>query len=349
MRITYGPWGETLGELADAARAAEDAGAEVVWVPELHRGATTSAAAIAATTRTTEVGTAIALAFTRSPMVTALEALDLDELSNGRFVLGLGTGVRRLNEDWHNAQWGKPVTHLRETVRDIRAFWAGCTTGESIDLDGEFEPMHIRGYRRPYPVLRSDIPIYLAAMGPALTRLTGEIADGWISHELSSPEHLRAQILPEIEAGIAKVEGRTRGDIDLVTSVCCSVDADPAVARRRAAGMVGFYASVRTYADFFAFHDLAAEQEAVVEAFRGGRGAGTLADAVADRMVDALTLSGTRDQAIERVAAYGEVADTIKLTPPTHGLSPTEIRAAQKEVIALISELNGQRSTGLAR
>ncbi len=349
MRISYGPWGETLGELADAARAAEAAGADVVWVPELHRSATVSAAAVAGGTSTAKVGTAIALAFTRSPMVTALEALDLDELSDGRFVLGLGTGVQRLNEDWHHARWGKPVQHLRETVRNVRAFWAGCTSGEPIDLDGEHEPMRIRGYRRPYPVLRTEIPIYLAAMGPAMTRLAGEIADGWISHELSSPAYLRDRIRPEIEAGAARVPDRTSRDVDIVTSACCSVDADPATARRRSAGMVGFYASVRTYADFFAFHDLADEQAAVIETFRGGRGAGTLADAVPDRMVDALTLSGTRDQVVEKVAAYAGIADTIKLTPPTHGLSAAEIRVAQKEVLAVIAQLNEQSLTGAAR
>lgn len=341
MRITYGPWGETLAEVAEAARAAEEAGAEVVWLPELHRSATVAAAGVAAATRTVGVGTGIALAFTRSPMVTALEALDLDELSGGRFVLGLGSGVQRLNEDWHHARWGKPVAHLRETIRNVRAFWAGCTTGEPIDLDGEHEPMRIRGYRRPFPVRRTDIPIYLAAMGPAMTRLAGEVADGWISHELTSPDHLRATILPELAAGRERAGAAATADLDVVASTCCSVDADPAVARRRSAGMVGFYASVRTYADLFAFHDLAAEQAAVIESFRGGRGAGQLADAVPDRMVDALTLSGTRDQVAERVAAYASVASSIKLTPPTHGLEPAEVRAAQKEVIAMIADITG--------
>ena len=100
LKITYAPWGETLAELVDAAQRAEKAGAEVVWVPELHRSATIAAAAMAAGTSTIGVGTAIALAFTRSPLITALEALDLDEMSNGRFILGLGSGVERLNQDW---------------------------------------------------------------------------------------------------------------------------------------------------------------------------------------------------------------------------------------------------------
>ena len=217
MRITYGPWGETLAELADAARAAEDAGAEVVWLPELHRSATVAAAAAVAATRTVGVGTAVALAFTRSPMVTALEALDLDDLSGGRFVLGLGTGVQRLNEDWHHVDWGRPALHLRETVRNIRAFWAGCTTGAPIELDGERAPMRIRGYQRPYPVLRTDIPVYLAAMGPVLTRLAGEIGDGWISHELTSPAFLADRVLPELAAGLER-GGRPRDEVDVVTS-----------------------------------------------------------------------------------------------------------------------------------
>src|SRR6478735_780499 len=337
LQISYGPWGESLAELAAAARAAEEAGADVVWVPELHRSAPVSAAAVAQATSTARVGTAIALAFPRSPMITALEALDLDEISSGRFVLGLGSGVQKLNVDWHHVDWDKPVAHLRETVRNIRAFWAGCTTGEPIDLPGEREPMRIRGYKRPYPVLRTDIPIHLAAMGPALTRLAGEIADGWISHELTSPAFLRERILPEIEAGAAK-GGRIRDAVEVVTSSCCSVDADPAVARRRSAGLVGFYATVRTYADFFDFHGLAEDQQKVIDAF-GGSTAGELAGHVSDAMVDALTLSGTRDQVAERIAAYDGIADTVKLTPPTHGLSPDEIRAAQREVIAVIEEL----------
>ncbi|PVG80804.1 LLM class flavin-dependent oxidoreductase [Nocardioides gansuensis] len=343
MRITYAPWGESLEELADAARRAEQAGAEALWVPELHRSATLSAAAIAQATTTAQVGTAIALAFTRSPMITALEALDLDELSGGRFVLGLGTGVQRLNEDWHNARWGKPVGHLREVVRDVRHFWACCTSGDPIELDGEFEPMRIRGYERPFPVLRTDIPVYLAAMGPAMTRLAGRIADGWISHELCSPSYLRERVLPEIQAGLEAVEGRQRSDIELVVSACCSVDPEPAVATQRVAGLVGFYASVRTYADFFDFHGLAEEQQQVIAAFRAGRGADHLADSVSDRMVDALTLTGDFDRVAARIAEYDGLADAVKLSPPTHGIAADETRAAQDRIIELISHVTGGR------
>jgi alkanesulfonate monooxygenase SsuD/methylene tetrahydromethanopterin reductase-like flavin-dependent oxidoreductase (luciferase family) len=340
LRITYGPWGETLDEMVAAARAAESAGAEVLWVPELHRSATISAAAIAANTEYAAVGTAIALAFTRSPMVTALEAIDLDEMAKGRFILGLGTGVQRLNELWHNAQWGKPVGHMRETVRNIRTFIEKSSTGEVIDLPGEYEPMQIRGYQRPFIQTRTNIPIYLGAMGSTMTKLVGEIGDGWISHELCSPKYLSEQLIPWLKEGMER-EKRPSESVDVVVSALCAVDSNGARARRWAAGTVGFYASVKTYEGFFGFHDLAAEQATVIEAFRSGVAADHLGDHVPDHMVDALTIAGTPGQVIERISDYDGIANTIKITPPTHGLSATDTRASQEKILKMIPELTG--------
>ncbi len=337
-RLTYGPWGETLAELVAAGQSAETAGAHVVWAPEMHRSATVTAAALAAGTATIGVGTAIALAFTRSPMVTALEAMDLDEMSDGRFVLGLGTGVQRLNEDWHNARWGKPLAHLRETVGIVRHVISHARDGEPMAIEGEFEHLRVRGYQRPYQQQRTAIPIYLAAMGPAMTRLAIEIGDGWISHELCSPEFVRGQVLEGVSEGLQR-GGKERKEVDLVVSACCSVDEDGAAARRAAAGIVGFYASVRTYAAFFDFHGFGAEAAACNAALKGGRGATDLGDLVPDAMVDAVTLSGTPDEVRRRLRAYEGLADSIKLTPPTHGLSPEQTRAAQARVIDLIGSL----------
>lgn len=343
MRIDYQPWGETLAELADVSRRAEVAGARTLWASEMHRSATGTAAAVIAGTESARVGTAILLAFTRSPMVTALEALDLDEISDGRFVLGLGSGVQRLNEDWHNASFGKPVPHLRETVESIRLFWEKCRTGEPIVAEGEWAPMRIRGYERPFPVRRTEIPVYLAAMGPLMTRMTGTLADGWISHELCSPTYLSERILPELMTGIGRAEGKQRADLDVVVSACCSVSDDLALARRRASGLVGFYGSVRTYADFFAFHDLAEDQQRVIDEFRAGAGADHLADSVSDAMIDALTMVGSRDDVAARIAEYEGIADAVKLSPPTHGLAAEETRVAQEEILALMPDLTGAR------
>lgn len=331
MRLSYGPWGESMDELVAAAVAAESAGFSHAWVPELHRSPFVPAAAIAAATQSIGVGTAIVLAFVRSPLATALSALDLDELSGGRFTLGLGSGVRRLNENWHHARFGKGAAHLRETVAIVRRLVAEAHLGKPIEIEGEWERIRLRGYERPFPPVRDRIPIYLAAVGDVMTRVAGEIGDGWLGHELGSPRYLAERLLPNLEAGLQR-GGRGRDELEVVVSACCAIDADARQAKRWAAGLVAFYASVRTYQPFFAFHGFEAEAVQVQERFRAGDEAGMI-DAVPDEMVDALTLAGAPDEVQARLAAYEGLADGVKLTPPTHLVTPEVTRAAQAAIL----------------
>jgi probable F420-dependent oxidoreductase len=335
LRLGFGPWGETLAEMVAATTHAEDAGFESVWTTELHRSPFVPAAAMASATSTVTVGTAIALAFVRSEMATALTALDLDDLSDGRFVLGLGSGVQRLNTDWHNATFGKPAAHLRETVALVRQFIARAHLGEPIDSAGEYHDVHVRNYERPFPPRREAIPIYLAAMGPAMTRLAGEVADGWIAHELGSPEFLQQRVLPGLEKGIARA-GRRREDVTRVVSACCVPHADSAQAKRWAAGLVAFYASVRTYLDFFAFHGFEREALAIQAAFRAGD-ADAMVAACPDEMVDTFTFAGTPDEIRGMVRRYEGVADVVKLSPPTHFVPAEVTRLAQDATLELFA------------
>lgn len=173
-----GYWGETAAEYLQAARDAEAAGFDAVWSNELHRTAFVPLAAVAAQTSRVQLGTGVVLAFTRSPLITALSALDLDEISNGRLILGLGTGVQRLNEDWHGVHYGKPVPHLRETVAVLRLLLDGAAKGEPMEYRGEYHKLNIRGYKRHFPPVRERIPIYLGGVGPLMIRLAGEVGDG---------------------------------------------------------------------------------------------------------------------------------------------------------------------------
>ncbi len=334
MRLTLAPWGSSLAELTEVSVRAEAAGAQAVWVPELHRSAPVTLAAIAAETSTVTLGTAISLAFVRSPMTTALEALDVDELSGGRLVLGLGSGVQRLNESWHNARWGKPVGHLEEVVRDIRHFVAHADSGEDIDLPGEYEPMSIRHYRRPFAPRRRRIPVYLASTGPAMTRLAGRIGDGWIAHELGSPSYLEQVILPNLRFG-ADQAARPATDVDVVASACCVPWHDGRQARRWAAGLVAFYATVRTYEPFFEFHGFLDEARRCQAAFRTGDEDAMIA-AVPDEMVDALTIAGTPDEVRERLHGYDGLADAVKLSPPTHYVSDEVTRSVQDQLVTMV-------------
>ena len=119
-RISIAAIGDTAEELTEQAGVAEAAGIECVWTPELFRSSLTQATWLAAHTERIGVGTGIAWAFTRSAFILAVTALDIDEMSGGRFRLGLGAGVKRLNETWHAVDYGKPAPHLRETIEASR-------------------------------------------------------------------------------------------------------------------------------------------------------------------------------------------------------------------------------------
>jgi alkanesulfonate monooxygenase SsuD/methylene tetrahydromethanopterin reductase-like flavin-dependent oxidoreductase (luciferase family) len=264
-------------------------------------------------------------------MTTALSALDLDEISNGRFILGLGSGVQRLNEAWHNARFGKAVPHLRETVHAIRRIVAEAHLGRTIEIGGEYEPVTLKGYERPFPPTRERIPIYLAAVGELMTKLTGEIADGWLGHELGSPAYTRAQLLPNLDEGLGRA-GRERKDLRVIASAVCVIDDDAKQAKRWAAGLVAFYASVRTYQPFFAFHGFEAEAIAIQERFRARDEQGMI-DACPDAMVDALAFAGTADDVRAALKGYDGIVDGIKLSPPTHLVPPEITRESQRRIL----------------
>lgn len=334
-RLALAPWGETVAEQVDAAVRAEAGGFESVWTSELHRSAYVPAAAIAAATSTVTVGTAIALAFVRSPMVTAMTALDLDDLSRGRFVLGLGSGVKRLTEDWHSTEYGKPAEHMTETIELVRTFIRDASAGVPIDYDGTYEKVRVRGWQRPFARARARVPIYMAAVGPLMLRATGELADGWISHELCSPRYLAERALPRLEEGLGRA-GRTRGDLVVMASAVCCADRDSKRAKRQAAGLVAFYATVKSYEDFFEFHGFLDEARAIRERFKAGDELGMVA-ACPDRMVDALTLAGTPDEIRDRLSEFDGLADVVKLSPPTHLVDPASTRAAQAAILEMVA------------
>lgn len=333
MQYSYGPWGETIAEFIQASVTAESAGFERVWANELHRNPFIPLAPVATATSKIGIGSAIALAFTRSALTTSLAALDLDEISGGRFILGLGTGVARLNQDWHNIDFGKPVQHLRETVQLIRRFVSEVHLGNRIDFDGTFEHIDIRGFQRPFPPVRDSLPIYLAAMGPAMTALSGEIADGWISHELCSPYYIQSTALPRIKEGLERAK-RSRKDITVVASACCVIDSNVRDACRAGAPLVAFYASVKTYEPFFALHGFGAEAEAIRDAFRR-EDFNAMVEACSDEMVQTFMLAGTADDVRRGLERYEDLADEIKISPPTHLVPDEVIRESQRAILSL--------------
>ncbi len=322
--------GHDPAEVALLAAEAERAGLARLWAAELHRSATVPLAVAAAATERIELGTGIALAFTRSPMVLALEALDLDELSGGRFVLGLGAGVRRLNASWHAAASDRPVRRMRELVAAARELMAALAEGRDARAAGAVYDIEVRGLRRPHAAPRPAPPVWLAAVLPGMTSLAGEIADGFLDHPVTTPAWLAERLLPALDAGAAQA-GRGRPEV-AGALICAASDDDPGAARRAAAATVGFYASVRTYQELFSEHGFGGRLGAIRRAFLAGEDDG-LAEAVGEDMTDAFAAAGTVAQVRERARAYEGVADRLWAAPPHHMQGPEETARWQRGIL----------------
>ncbi len=321
--------GEDAAELAAFARAAEEAGLARLWAPELHRSSTIPLAVAAAATERIGLGTGIALAFTRSPMVLALEALDLDQLSGGRLVIGLGAGVRRLNATWHAVPYDPPVRRMREMVAGARELVGALAAGRDARAEGRIYDLDVRGLRRGLPAPRERIPVWLAAVLPGMTRLAGEVGDGFLDHPVTSPEWLRERLLPALRRG-AERAGHPVPEV--AGALICAVREDRDEAVRAAAATVGFYATVRTYEGMFSEHGFAARLPAIREAFTAGDGA-RLVEAVGPDMTAAFAAAGTADDVLASARRYEGLADRLWATPPHHGQSPGSVRRSQAGIL----------------
>src|SRR6056297_424046 len=225
------PW------MVDYVREAERLGVDAVWLPEFWGyDALTPLGALAQATDTIRLGTAIVQLGSRTPATLATSAMTLQELSGGRFVLGVGASGPQVIEGWHGADFARPVRRTRETIEIVRM----VTSGERLRYDGEV-------YRLPRPggegkALRAaarpvEVPVYVASLGPANLRLTGELADGWIGNSFFC--ETSSVFLDPIAEGAA-ASGRTLDDIDITVSVGCEFTDDVEEAGRRHADGYAF-------------------------------------------------------------------------------------------------------------
>jgi F420-dependent oxidoreductase-like protein len=217
---------------AELVRQAERLGADSVWVPEFWGGdAFTPLAYLAAQTSTIRLGTAIAQLGARTPAMLAMTAMTLQALSDNRFVLGMGSSGPQVMEGWHGVPFDRPLRRTRETIEIVRAICAG----ERVEYHGEVYQLPLpggqgRSLRSRLP--STSVPIYIASLGPANLRLTGELADGWIGTSFF-PETADVFLDP-IRAGAAAAD-RAFTDLDLTVPVGVEFTDDVEAAGRRAA------------------------------------------------------------------------------------------------------------------
>lgn len=246
-----------LRDVAQIARAAEEIGFGALWTPETQHNGFYPLLVAAEHTQRILLGTAVAIAFPRSPMVMAQNAWDLQALSGGRFILGLGTQVKAHIERRYSVAWDAPVARLRDYIAALRAIWQSWQAGERLSYQGQFyQHTLMTPFFNPGPIANPRIPIYIAGVNEGLARLAGEACDGFHVHPFHSVKYINEVVRPQVAAG-AERAGRSPADVALVSSVFAitgpneaAIEATRALAREQ----IAFYASTPTYRVVLACH-----------------------------------------------------------------------------------------------
>jgi probable F420-dependent oxidoreductase len=319
--------GGPMTAIADMARMAEDGGYESIWVAETAYSAYVQAALASQATSRVTVGTNIALAFPRSPTITAMTARDLQELSGGRFVLGLGSQVKRVNEHRFSVHFEHPAPKMAEYVEVIRQVLA-TFGGRRIEHRGRFYTVTMDPFPGAAPV--PQVPVYLAAVNEKMLEAAGRVADGVLGHPLTSPAYLKEVVRPALERGAAAAD-RDPSEVSLTNSVILQLNADRERARFEAALQIAFYATTRTYRPVLELHGFGELVGDLRDAFGKGD-LGRMAE-VAMPMVDTYAIAGPEEECRERLAEFDGLVDRILLGGAWVGPDPQAIAENYRRIL----------------
>ena len=303
-----------LQEIAGIAQAAEALGFGALWCSETIHDPFLPGALIAEHTKSLSFGTAVAIAFARSPASLAYTAWDLAQASSGRFILGLGTQVkahieRRFGLPWPDSVLGK----LREQIGAIRAFWDTWQTGAPLNYRGDYYRLSLMSpFFNPGPIPHPDIPIYIAGVNIGLARLAGESADGFLVHPFHSPRYLEEVLLPAIRQGQKKANRPTQATKISVTAFIVTSPEEDLFVRSQ----IAFYASTPSYRAVMALHGW--ENTAAQLSALAARGKwGDMPGQISDEMLQTFAWVGETSQAPAALAnRYAGLADRLGLYLP---------------------------------
>ena len=308
--------GRSIASGLEQVKLVEHLGYESVWGIQVgDRDATIAAAAIASATDRIGIGTGVLPVYPRTPVVMAQTAATLDELSGGRFILGLGTSHKVTIEMWHGMKLSQPLKTMREYVGAVRAI----LRGETFFGDIYRTAFSFTGYE---PV-RGDLPIYVSCLSPKMCELAGEIADGAVLW-MCAPSYIRDVVLPNIEAGRAKV-GKSMEGFEIVAAVPIATTED------RSAGRDAFRRVTQVYWNL-PFYRAAIEGAGFSEALGAFDQSGI--QAIPDEVVDAFAGVGSADDCLKTIAAYRSSGVTL---PALSGLPNHEGAASFDETLKALA------------
>ncbi len=307
------------GDLAGAAKRAtarETSGYDVLTTQENKSDPFLPMALAADATSSVRLATNVAIAFPRSPMVSANVAWDLQRQSGGRFILGLGSQVRGHNVRRFSVPWSAPASRLREYVESIRAIFDCWKNGTPLSYDGEHYQFTLMTPNfTPEPLEGPPPPIHIAAVGPAMMRVAGRSCDGVMLHPFSTPEYLRHAILPALQTALSE-SGRTRDQFEIFGGGFIATGATEADVDARAEWVrmrIGFYGSTPSYWPVFELHgleDLGHKLNAMSKAGQWD----DMTAAVDDDVVSMFCARGTHDSIAGEIERhYSGLVDTLSI------------------------------------
>jgi len=307
--------GKDLDATATEAAALEADGYDALWVGETNHEPFLQLVRAADATQRITIGTSVAIAFARTPMITALAAYDLQRYSGGRFVLGLGSQIKPHIEKRFSMPWSRPAARMREYVLALRAIWDSWEKGSKLDFRGDFYTHTLMTpFFAPEAVAGGRPPVYLAGVGERMTEVAGEVAEGFFIHPFSTQRYLREVTLPALQRGRVKA-GRTglEGfEIGGPAFVCTGRDeAELAEAKRGTRAQIAFYASTPAYKPVLDVHgwgDLQAELNTMTKQGRWSE----LGDVIDDQVLQAFAAVGDPEEVGRELhRRYGDVATRI--------------------------------------
>ncbi|HEY9033849.1 MAG TPA: TIGR03617 family F420-dependent LLM class oxidoreductase [Pseudomonadales bacterium] len=324
--------------IAALASRAEAIGFDGLNVPDaLHDGLLLSALALNATSRLT-VGTGVLVAFPRSPMVVAIAAWDLQRMSAGRFELGLGTQVKANIEERYSTRWTAPMPRMRDYVESLRAIFDSFQNNAPLNLvNDNYRFTRLQPFFNPGPLSCALPPIFIGAVGPLMTRLAGEAADGMITHPTNTPaDYIRQVTLPRLQAGLEK-SARHAADIRLLLGNFVATGRNQAIVareREKYRKLLGFLFSTPAYWPSLELFGWQERGERLRDCSRNNDWA-TMADLVNDDMLDTFVPSGVYDDISDILKhRYQGIHATINFPipddPADDGLASKAIQALQE-------------------
>jgi probable F420-dependent oxidoreductase len=307
-------FGMPLERIGALAREAEDLGFSAMWFTESKHNPYLGCAVAATSTERLQVGTGIAVAFPRSPMVTAQTAWDLAGASRGRFILGLGTQVKAHIERRFSTPFDHPVPRLREYVLALRAIFRAFQGEEKLSFKGDFYSFSLlTEFFSAGPIAHPDIPIYVAGVNRRICEMTGEVGDGFHVHPFHSRDYLTGVVRPAIAAG-AQRAGRDPAAVVLACPVFMIVgDTDEERAPQIAAArrQLAFYGSTRTYAPVFDQHGFD-HVPRELHRFMAKGDVEAMEQVITDEMLDVYAVTATWDELPARLLErYDGVVDRV--------------------------------------